>query len=189
MASTADFRNGLCIEYNNDLYTIVQFQHVKPGKGPAFVRTKLKSLTNGRVIENTFNAGVKVSVARVERRPYQFLYGDDIGYHFMHLENYEQISLESSMIENPDLMKEGQKVEIVYHADTETPLSCDLPAFVIMEVTYAEPGVKGDTSSSTATKPATIETGITVNVPIFINEGEKIKVDTRTKEYVERVKE
>ena len=189
MASTADFRNGLCIEYNNDLYTIVQFQHVKPGKGPAFVRTKLKSLTNGRVIENTFNAGVKISVARVERRPYQFLYGDDIGYHFMHLENYEQISLESSMIENPDLMKEGQKVEIVYHADTETPLSCDLPAFVIMEVTYAEPGVKGDTSSSTATKPATIETGITVNVPIFINEGEKIKVDTRTKEYVERVKE
>ena len=189
MASTADFRNGLCIEYNNDLYSIVQFQHVKPGKGPAFVRTKLKSLTNGRVIENTFNAGVKISVARVERRPYQFLYGDDIGYHFMHLENYEQISLESSMIENPDLMKEGQKVEIVYHADTETPLSCDLPAFVIMEVTYAEPGVKGDTSSSTATKPATIETGITVNVPIFINEGEKIKVDTRTKEYVERVKE
>ena len=189
MASTADFRNGLCIEYNNDLYTIVQFQHVKPGKGPAFVRTKLKSLTNGRVIENTFNAGVKISVARVERRPYQFLYGDDIGYHFMHLENYEQISLEPSMIENHDLMKEGQKVEIVYHADTETPLSCDLPAFVIMEVTYAEPGVKGDTSSSTATKPATIETGITVNVPIFINEGEKIKVDTRTKEYVERVKE
>jgi len=189
MASTADFRNGLCIEYNNDLYTIVQFQHVKPGKGPAFVRTKLKSLTNGRVIENTFNAGVKISVARVERRPYQFLYGDDIGYHFMHLENYEQISLEPSMIENPDLMKEGQEVEIVYHADTETPLSCDLPAFVIMEVTYAEPGVKGDTSSSTATKPATIETGITVNVPIFINEGEKIKVDTRTKEYVERVKE
>lgn len=189
MASTTDFRNGLCIEYNNDLYTIVQFQHVKPGKGPAFVRTKLKSLTNGRVIENTFNAGVKVSVARVERRPYQFLYGDDIGYHFMHLKTYEQISLESSMIENPDLMKEGQEVEIVYHADTETPLSCDLPAFVIMEVTYAEPGVKGDTSSSTATKPATIETGITVNVPIFINEGEKIKVDTRTKEYVERVKE
>ena len=96
MATTADFRNGLCIEYNNDLYTIVQFQHVKPGKGPAFVRTKLKSLTNGRVIENTFNAGVKISVARVERRPYQFLYSDDIGYHFMHLETYEQISLETS---------------------------------------------------------------------------------------------
>lgn len=188
MATTADFRNGLCIEYNNDLYTIVQFQHVKPGKGPAFVRTKLKSLTNGRVIENTFNAGVKISVTRVERRPYQFLYSDDIGYHFMHLETYEQISLETSMIDNPDLLKEGQEVEILYHADTETPLSCDLPPFVIMEVTYTEPGVKGDTTSSTALKPATIETGTTINVPIFINEGEKIKVDTRTKEYVERVK-
>lgn len=189
MATTADFRNGLCIEYNNDLYTIVQFQHVKPGKGSAFVRTKLKSLTTGRVIENTFNAGVKISVARVERRPYQFLYNDDTGYHFMHLETYEQILLEASMIENPDLLKEGQEVEIVYHADTETPLSCDLPPFVIMEVTYTEPGVKGDTTSATALKPATIETGTTINVPIFINEGEKIKVDTRTREYVERVKE
>jgi len=189
MATTADFRNGLCIEYNSDLYTIVQFQHVKPGKGPAFVRTKLKSLTSGKVIENTFNAGVKIAVARVERRPYQFLYNDDIGYHFMHLETFEQISLEASMIENPDLMKEGQEVEIVYHADSETPLSCDLPPFVIMEVTYTEPGVKGDTTSTTASKPATIETGTTINVPIFINEGEKIKVDTRTKEYVERVKE
>lgn len=189
MATTADFRNGLCIEYNDDLYTIVQFQHVKPGKGPAFVRTKLKSLTNGKVIENTFNSGVKVNVARVERRPYQFLYSDDIGYHFMHLETYEQISLESSMIENPDLMKESQEVEIVYHADTETALSCDLPPFVVMEVTYTEPGVKGDTTSTTASKPATIETGTTINVPIFINEGEKIKVDTRTREYVERVKD
>ena len=189
MATTADFRNGLCIEYNDDLYTIVQFQHVKPGKGPAFVRTKLKNLTNGKVIENTFNSGVKVNVARVERRPYQFLYSDDIGYHFMHLETYEQISLESSMIENPDLMKEGQEVEIVYHADTETALSCDLPPFVVMEVTYTEPGVKGDTTSTTASKPATIETGTTINVPIFINEGEKIKVDTRTREYVERVKD
>lgn len=188
MASTTDFRNGLCIEYNNDLYTIVQFQHVKPGKGPAFVRTKLKSLTSGKVIENTFNSGVKISVARIERRPYQFLYHDDIGFHFMHLETYEQISLEPAMIEGQEFLKEGQEVEIVYHADTETPLSCDLPPFVVMKVTYAEPGVKGDTSSSTATKPATIETGMTINVPIFVNEGEKIKVDTRTKEYVERVK-
>ncbi len=188
MASTSDFRNGLCIEYNNDLYTIVQFQHVKPGKGPAFVRTKLKSLTSGKVIENTFNAGVKISVARVERRPYQFLYKDDLGFHFMHLETYEQISLEPSMIDGKEFLKEGQEVEIVYHADTETALSCDLPPFVVMEVTYAEPGVKGDTSSSTATKPATLETGMIINVPIFINEGEKIKVDTRTKEYVERVK-
>ncbi len=189
MATTADFRNGLCIEHNNDLFTIVQFQHVKPGKGPAFVRTKLKSLTSGKVIENTFTAGVKVQVARVERRPYQYLYQDDTGYHFMHLETFEQISLEPSMIEGSEFLKEGQEVEIVYHADTETPLSCDLPPFVVMEVTYAEPGVKGDTSSSTALKPATLESGMTINVPIFVNQGEKIKVDTRTREYVERVKE
>ena len=188
MATTADFRNGLCLEYNNDLYTIVQFQHVKPGKGPAFVRTKLKSLTSGKVIENTFSAGVKITVARVERRPYQFLYKDDTGYHFMHLETYEQISLEPAMIDGPEFLKEEIEVEIVYHADTETPLSCDLPPFVVMEVTYTEPGVRGDTSSSTALKPATLETGITINVPIFVNQGEKIKVDTRTKEYVERVK-
>lgn len=189
MATTADFRNGLCIEYNNDLYTIVQFQHVKPGKGPAFVRTKLKSLTSGKVIDNTFAAGVRVNVARVERRPYQFLYQDDTGFHFMHLETFEQIALEPGMIEGSEFLKEGQEVEIVYHADTETPLTCDLPPFVTMEVTYTEPGVKGDTSSSTALKPATLETGITINVPIFINQGEKIKVDTRTKVYVERVKD
>lgn len=189
MASTSDFRNGLCLEYNNDLYTIVQFQHVKPGKGPAFVRTKLKSLTSGKVIENTFNAGVKVNVARVERRPYQFLYKDDTGYHFMHNETFEQIQLEESMIDNPQFLKEGTNVEIVYHADTETPLTCDQPPFVIMEVTYTEPGVKGDTSSSTAMKPATIESGTTINVPLFVNTGEKIKIDTRSSEYVERVKD
>ena len=188
MATTADFRNGLCIEYNDDLYVIVQFQHVKPGKGAAFVRTKLKSLKTGRVIENTFNAGVKVNVARVERRPYQFLYADDLGFHFMHLETYEQISIEEGMIENKDLYKEGQDVEVVYHADTETPLSVELPPFVVLEITYSEPGVKGDTSSSTALKPATLETGAEVMVPIFIEQGEKIKVDTRDRSYSERVK-
>ncbi|HEC45044.1 MAG TPA: elongation factor P [Bacteroides sp.] len=135
-----------------------------------------------------FTAGVKVNVARVERRPYQFLYKDDMGYHFMHLETFEQISLEPSMIEGPEFLKDGTEVEILYHADTETPLTCDLPPFVVMEVTYTEPGVRGDTSSSTALKPATLETGITINVPIFVNQGEKIKVDTRTKDYVERVR-
>ena len=189
MASTGDFRNGLCLEYNNDLYTIVQFQHVKPGKGPAFVRTKLKSLTTGKVIDNTFTAGHKIIVARVERRPYQYLYKDDTGYHFMHLETYEQISLEPEIIDGSEFLMEGQKVEIVYHADTETPLYCELPAYVVLEVTYTEPGLKGDTSSSTALKPATLETGININVPIFVNQGEKIKVDTRTKEYVERVRD
>jgi elongation factor P len=107
MATTADFRNGMVIEYNNDLYTIVQFQHVKPGKGPAFVRTRLKNVTTGKVLENTFNSGVKVNVARVERRPHQYLYNDDMGYHLMHVETFEQITVPESMIENSDLLKEG----------------------------------------------------------------------------------
>ncbi|NOY37068.1 MAG: elongation factor P [Chlorobi bacterium] len=188
MTTTADFRNGLCIEFNNDLYTIVQFQHVKPGKGPAFVRTKLKSLTTGKVIDNTFSAGHKVTVARIERRPYQYLYSDDMGYHFMHLETFEQISIPEDMIPSPDLFKEGQEMEIVFHAETETPLSVDLPPFVELEVTYTEPGIRGDTSSTTALKPATLETGAEINVPLFINTGDKIKVDTRNRSYSERVK-
>lgn len=188
MATTADFRNGLCLEYNNDLYTIVQFQHVKPGKGPAFVRTKLKSLTTGKVIENTFNSGVKINTARVERRPYQYLYIDDMGLNFMHLETFEQITLQADMIENADLMKEGQSVEIVVHADTETPLSVDLPPFVELEITYTEPGEKGNTASSSALKPADLETGAKIMVPLFINNGERIKVDTRDRSYSERVK-
>jgi elongation factor P len=188
MATTADFRNGLCLEYNDDLYAIVQFQHVKPGKGPAFVRTKLKSLTTGKVIENTFSAGVKINTARVERRPHQYLYTDDVGFHFMHLETFEQISIQPEMIENVDLMKEGQPVEIVVHADTETPLTVDLPPFVELEVTYTEPGEKGNTASTSAVKPAQLETGATVNVPLFIDTGEIIKVDTRDRSYSERVK-
>jgi elongation factor P len=188
MATTADFKNGLCLEFNNDLYTIVQFQHVKPGKGGAFVRTKLKSLTSGKVIDNTFNAGEKINLARVERRPHQFLYSDDSGFHFMHNETYEQISIQKDIINAPDLMKEGQYVEIVVHADTENPLSCELPPFVVLEVTYTEPGLRGDTASSTALKPATVETGAKIYVPLFVNQGDKIKIDTRDKSYSERVK-
>jgi elongation factor P len=187
MATTADFRNGLVIEYNNDLYTIVQFQHVKPGKGPAFVRTKLKNLKTGRVIDNTFSSGVKVNVARVERRPYQYLYKDDMGYYFMHLETYEQLHINEDLIENHEFIKEGQGVEIVVHADTETVLSVDLPPFVVMEVIYSEPGLKGDTATNTL-KPAKIETGATVMVPLFVNTGDKIRIDIRDKSYVERVK-
>ncbi len=187
MATTADFRNGLCIEFNNNLYTIVQFQHVKQGKGPAFVRTKLKSLSTGRVIDNTFSAGHKVTVARVERRPYQFLYKDDLGFHFMHNETFEQIQLDNKFITAPDLMKEGQEVEILVIAESETPLSCSLPPFVVLEVVFAEPGVKGDTST-TALKQAELETGATIMVPLFINEGDKIKIDTRDRSYSERAK-
>ena len=188
MATTGDFRNGLCLEFNNDLFIIVQFQHVKPGKGPAFVRTKLKSLTTGKVIENTFTSGVKVNTARVERRPYQYLYKDDMGVNFMHLETYEQIMIEPSLLVNEDLMKEGQSVEIVIHADTETPLSVDLPPFVELEVTYSEPGEKGNTASTSAQKPAELETGASIMVPLFINTGEMIRVDTRDRSYSERVK-
>lgn len=188
MATTADIKNGLCIEFNNDLYSIVQFQHVKPGKGGAFVRTKLKNLKTGRVIENTFNSGVKINIARIERRAYQYLYKDDMGFNFMNTETFEQISLQESFIENADLYIEGQNVEIVFHAETETALTCELPAFVELEVTYTEPGLKGDTSSSTALKPATLETGAEIMVPLFINNGEKIKVDTRDRSYSERVK-
>lgn len=187
MATTADFRNGLCIEFNNDLYTIVEFQHVKPGKGGAFVRTKLKNLKTGKVIPNTFNAGVKITIARVERRSYQFLYKDESGYHFMHNETFEQTFIPEEIINAPDLMKAGQNVEIVFHADTETPLTCELPPFVELEVVYSEPGVKGDTATNTL-KPATMETGAIVNVPLFIETGEIIRVDTRDYSYSERVK-
>jgi elongation factor P len=187
MASTADFRNGLVIEFNNDLYVIVQFQHVKPGKGPAFVRTKLKNIKTGRVIDNTFSSGTKVNVARVERRPYQYLYKDDVGYYFMHLETFEQIHIEEYIIEYPEFLMEGQNVEVVVHADTENVLSVELPQFVIMEVVYSEPGLRGDTATNTY-KQAKMQNGSTVMVPLFINVGDKIRIDTRSKSYVDRVK-
>lgn len=187
MASTADFRNGLVIEFNGDLYTIVQFQHVKPGKGPAFVRTKLKNLKNGRVIDNTFSSGVKVDVARVERRPHQYLYKDDMGYYFMHLETFEQIHVHEDLIENHEFLKEGLNVEVVVHADTETVLSVDIPQFVVMEVVYSEPGLKGDTATNTL-KQAKVENGAIIMVPLFVNTGDKIRINTTDRSYVERVK-
>jgi len=186
--TTAEIRKGLCIDFNSDLYTVVDFQHVKPGKGPAFVRTKLKSLTTGKVIDNTFSSGLTINIVRIERRPYQFLYKDEVGYNCMHAETFEQISIDPKFIESPDLIKEGMNVEIVVHAETENPLSLDLPSFVDMEVTYTEPGLRGDTSSSSSLKKATIETGGTIFVPLFVNTGDRIKIDTRTREYVERVK-
>lgn len=188
MISTSDFKNGLCIEFKSGIYQIVEFQHVKPGKGAAFVRTKLKNLETGRVVDNTFNAGVKMKSVRIEHRPYQFLYKDDMGFNLMHLETFEQISLGEDMIENHDFMKEGQEVQVMFHAEKEMPMSCELPPFVTLEITYTEPGVKGDTATNTL-KPATLETGAEVMVPLFINIGDKIKIDTRTREYNERVKE
>jgi len=145
-------------------------------------------LTSGKVIDHTFNAGVKVKTARIERRPHQFLYKDEMGFHFMHMETYEQLSLQSDMIENYDLMKDGQHIDIIVHEDTETPLFCELPAFVELVVTYTEPGLKGDTTSSSSNKRATVETDAEIFVPLFINIDDKIKIDTRTRSYSERVK-
>lgn len=188
MATTADFRNGMCLEFNDEPWLLVSFQHVKPGKGGAFVRTKLKNLLTGNVLEHTFNSGVKIKPVRVERRPYQFLYKDDNGYNFMQTETFEQVSIEESVINSPQFLKEGNVVEVLFHADGDYPLTCDLPVTVVLEVEYTEPGVKGDTSTNTL-KPARLETGAEVKVPLFINTADKIKVDTRTGEYLERAKE
>lgn len=187
MANTSEIRNGLCIEYSNDIYTVVEFLHVKPGKGPAFVRTKLKSLTNGKVVDNTFPASHKIDVVRVERRKFQYLYNDGEGFHFMNTESFEQIALQENMIDNSQFLKESMEIEILYHADKEIPLTIDLPQYVEVEITYTEPGVRGDTATN-VTKPATIETGAEIKVPIFINEGDVVKVDTRSGSYIERVK-
>ncbi|SEH73781.1 elongation factor P [Paenimyroides aquimaris] len=188
MASTADIRNGLCIKYNNDIFKIVEFLHVKPGKGPAFVRTKMKSLTTGKTLDNTFSAGHKIDVVRVETHTFQYLYNEGNDFHFMNTETFEQITLDKNILDAPDLLKEGTNVMVQINTETESPLSVDMPASVILEVTYTEPGVKGNTATN-ATKPATVETGAQVNVPLFINEGDKIKIDTASGSYVERIKE
>jgi elongation factor P len=187
MATTSDIRKGLCIRYNNDIYKIIDFLHVKPGKGPAFVRTKLKSVTNGKVLENTFSAGHKIEDIRVETHKYQFLYNDNDEYHFMNVDDYNQISLNKTIIDNAELMKEGEMVSISINTEDNTPLSAEMPASVILEIKHTEPGLKGNTATN-ATKPATLETGAIVNVPLFINEGDKIKVDTEKGNYIERIK-
>lgn len=188
MASTSDIRNGLCIKHNHDIYKIVEFLHVKPGKGPAFVRTKLRSVTNGRVLDNTFSAGHKIDVVRVETHTYQYLYAEGDDFHFMNTETYEQITMNKNVLDNPDLLKEGTNVMVQVNTETDLPLSVDMPASIVLEVTYTEPGLKGNTATN-ATKPATVETGASVNVPLFINEGDKIKIDTASGNYMERVKE
>jgi elongation factor P len=188
MASTSDIKNGLCIKYNNDIYKIIEFLHVKPGKGPAFVRTKLRSLSNGKVLDNTFSAGHKIEEVRVETHSFQYLYAEGDQFHFMNIESYEQITLDKKTLDAPDLLKEGTIVMVQINTETDLPLSVDIPTSIVLEVTYAEPGVKGNTATN-ATKPAKVETGASVNVPLFINEGDKIKIDTATGSYMERVKE
>lgn len=188
MASTSDIRKGLCIKYNHDIFKIIEFLHVKPGKGPAFVRTKLKSVTTGKVIDNTFSAGHKIDDVRVETRSYQYLYPEGDTFHFMNTDDYNQITLQKETLDAPDLLKEGEVVRILFNTEDSMPLSVEMPASVILEVTHSEPGIKGNTATN-ATKPATVETGARINVPLFINEGDKIKIDTEKGAYLERVKE
>ena len=188
MANTSDIRNGLCIRYNHDIYKIIEFLHVKPGKGPAFVRTKLKSVTTGKVIDNTFSAGHKIEDVRVETHKFQFLYNEGDTFHFMNTVDYNQIELQKITLDSPDLLKEGEVVTVLINSEDNSPLSVEMPASVILEVTHTEPGVKGNTATN-ATKPATVETGAKVNVPLFINEGDKIKIETEKGTYKERVKE
>lgn len=189
MATTSDIRNGLCMRFNNDIYKVIEFLHVKPGKGPAFVRTKLKSVTTGKVIDNTFPSGRKIEDVRVETHKFQYLYNDGEMYHFMNQNDYTQIQLQKNALDAPDLMKEGEVVTIIINAeDGNVPLSVEMPATVILEVTHTEPGIKGNTATN-ATKPATVETGAIVNVPLFINEGDLIKIETTKGTYQERMTE
>ena len=186
MATTADFKNGLCIKHNGDIWKIESFQHVKPGKGPAFVRTKIRNLNTGRVLENTFTSGVKIEIIRIENRSSQFLYKEGESYHFMDNNTFEQLAIQKDLINAPDYLKEGNKVEIVFYTDENRPISCNLPANVILKVKSTEPGEKGNTATN-ALKPAILETGAKVNVPLFINENDNVKVDTSNGQYLERV--
>ncbi|MDG2372295.1 MAG: elongation factor P [Flavobacteriaceae bacterium] len=188
MANTSDIRKGLCIKFNNDIYKIIEFLHVKPGKGPAFVRTKLKSVSSGKVVDNTFSSGHKIESIRVETNKYQFLYNDSDQFHFMNTDNYEQIYIDNKIIDSSELLKEGEVVTISINSEDGMPLSLGMPASVVLEITKTEPGVKGNTATN-ATKPAITETGARINVPLFINEGDKIKIDTEKGLYQERIKE
>lgn len=187
MATTADIKNGLCLKHNGKLVQIIEFQHVKPGKGPAFVRTKMRQIESGKVLDFTFSAGHKIETVRIENREYQFLYEEADSFVFMNVENYEQVNIPKPMVEKPLFLSEGLICNILFHAEEETPLVVELPMHIISEVTYTEPGIKGDTATN-STKPATIATGAEIRVPLFINTGEVIKIDTRTGAYSERVK-
>ncbi|MFV0247509.1 MAG: elongation factor P [Tenacibaculum sp.] len=188
MTTTSDIRKGLCIRYNHDIFKIVEFLHVKPGKGPAFVRTKLKSLTTGKVIDNTFSAGHKIDNVIVETHKFQFLYAEGTDFHFMNTQDYNQIILQKSALEAPELLKEEQVVTVLINVEDGSPLSVEMPTHVVLKVIHTEPGIKGNTATN-ATKPATVETGARINVPLFINQDDKIKIDTEKGIYTERIKD
>ena len=187
MINSQDIKNGTCIRLDGKLYFCVEFLHVKPGKGNTIMRTKLKDVVSGRVLERRFNIGEKLEDVRVERRPYQFSYNEGEHYHFLNQETWDDLIINKDLITGVDFLKEGTVVEVVSDASTETVLFAELPVKVQLEVTYTEPGLKGDTATNT-TKPATVETGATVRVPLFIETGEMIVVDTRDGSYIERAK-
>jgi elongation factor P len=187
MATTADIKKGLCIKFKDDLWSVVDFQHHKPGKGGAYMRTRLKSITSSKTLDHTFNSGETLDIQSITRRKFQFTYKDDTGYNFMDNETFDQITMAEDEIEGWQYLKDGQEVEVCIHEDTEKPLFAEVPAYVNLRITYTEPGLRGDTATNTL-KSATVETGATIQVPIFIEDGELIKVDTRNGVYSERVK-
>ena len=188
MINSQDIKKGTCIRLDGKLYFCIDFLHVKPGKGNTIMRTTLKDVVSGRVIERRFNIGEKLEDVRVERRPYQFLYLEGTDYIFMNQEIFDQVPIAKDLVTGVDFMKEGDIVEVVSDASTETILFAEMPVKTVLRITYTEPGLKGDTATN-ASKPATVETGAEVRVPLFINEGELIEVDTRDGSYLNRVKE
>ncbi len=187
MMNAQDIKNGTCIRMDGQLYFVIEFLHVKPGKGNTFMRTKLKNVVDGRVLERRFNIGEKLEDVRVERRPYQYLYADGNDDIFMNNETFEQVPINKELVTGAAFMKEGDTVEVVSDASTDTVLYAEMPMKTILKITYTEPGVKGDTATNTL-KPATVETGAEVRVPLFVNEGDSIEIDTRDGSYVSRVK-
>jgi elongation factor P len=188
MANTADISRGLIIKLDGSLYSVVDFGENKTARAAAKVWAKLKGVDNSRSIEKTWNSGDNIYPVRVERKTYQFLYKDDSGYNFMDTETFEQVALQENMVDAPQFLKDGQEVTVLMNTETDSPMGVELPDKIVLKVIYSEPGMKGDTATRTL-KPAKVETGASVNVPLFVNEGELIRVNTKTGEYVERVKE
>ncbi|QKJ19490.1 elongation factor P [Microbacterium hominis] len=185
MASTADIKNGVVLSIDGQLWSVIEFQHVKPGKGGAFVRTKLKNVLTGKVVDKTYNAGAKIDIENVDRRDFQYLYNDGDSFVFMDQQDYDQINVPAATVgDAANFLLENQQVTIALN--NGNPLYVDLPASVVLEITYTEPGLQGDRSSA-GTKPATVETGYEIQVPLFLETGTKVKVDTRTGDYLGRV--
>src|SRR5688572_153406 len=188
MANTADISRGMILSLDGNLYSVVEFGENKTARAAAKVWAKLKGVDNNRSIEKTWNSGDNIFPVRVERKDYQFLYKDETGFNFMDIVTFEQVAVQENMVDAPRFLKEGQTVSMLINTETELPMSVELPDKIVMQITYTEPGLRGDTATRTL-KPATIETGATINVPLFVNEGELIRINTKTGEYLERVKE